>query len=151
MRDVQVSFGACHRDVANRRSSSSSAGSVLATRVWKQTIFESDDKDEWKLQALCRVRSHQRHWRVAFVFILIGNECGVVDELTQPFDTLFVVIDGCVDEFLQVFQTAFGFVCAFASERDFVTGFDDRSTDDIGNRRIGIRVSIRIGQLREIV
>ena len=93
------------------------------------------------------MHSHQRDWRVAFVLVLIGNECGVVDKLTQSFDTLIVVINGSVDEFLQVFQPAFRFVGAFGSECVFVTGFDDRIANDVGNRRIGIRVSVRLGAM----
>ena len=60
---------------------------------------------------------HQRHWRIAFVIVLIGNERGVIDKLAQSFNALIVVIDGGINEFLQVFETAFGFFSPFSPQR----------------------------------
>ena len=74
----------------------------------------------------------------------------MIDKFTQSIDTLFVVINGSVDELLQVFQPAFCFIGALGAQRLFVTGFLNRIANDVRNRRIGVRVSIRIGELREM-
>ena len=48
----------------------------------KQSIFESDDKDERELEAFGGMRGHQGDWRIAFVLIGVRNERGVIDELS---------------------------------------------------------------------
>ena len=105
----------------------------------EQSIFETDDKDERKLETLGGVRGHQGDGRVAFVLIGVGNQRGVIDELAQAFDALLVVVDGSVDQFLQVLQTRFGFVSLFALECVLVTGVEDGGFDDVGNGRVGSR------------
>ena len=61
--------------------------------MWKQAFFKSNDKHEWELETFRRVYCHERDGRVAFVVVLIGDECRMVDELTQSFDALFVVVN----------------------------------------------------------
>ena len=96
----------------------------------EQTVFETDDEDERKLETLRRVDRHQRYRRVALVVVLIGNERGMIDKLAQSFNALIVVIDGGVHEFLQVFETAFGFFSLFRLQRVFVASLDDRGPHD---------------------
>src|SRR6185369_2723104 len=97
----------------------------------KETVLESDNEHERKLKAFGGVGGHQSDWSVSFILIGIRNESGVIYKLAQPFDALFIVIDGGIDEFLQIFQTRFGLVGLFGLERVLVTGFEDRGLDDV--------------------
>src|SRR6185503_7126885 len=96
----------------------------------KQTIFESNDEHQRKLESLSRVHGHESHRRVTFVIVLIRNECRVIDKLAQSFDSLFVVVDRRVDEFLKVLESSLGFVSALRTQREFVTRLNNRCTDD---------------------
>ena len=101
----------------------------------KQPVFETCDKHEWKLETLGRVSGHQGDGCVAFVLIGVGNKCGVIDKLAQTVDALLVVVDRSVHQFLQVFQTCFGFVSLFAFKCVLVSGFEDGGFDDVGRGR----------------
>src|SRR6266516_5236195 len=61
----------------------------------------------------------------------------MIDEFAQAFRALFVIIDSCVNELLQVLQTRFGFVGVFALERILVAGVEDGGFDEIGNEGVG--------------
>src|SRR5258705_12447345 len=100
--------------------------------MWKQTVLEPYNKYERKLQPLCCVCSHQRDGGIAFVAILIGHECGVIDEVAQALESLIVVVDRSVDEFLQVFETAFRLVSFFGAESGFESRVQNGGAYDVG-------------------
>ena len=58
----------------------------------------------------------------------------MIDELAQPFGSLFIIINGRVHEFLKIFQTGFGFIGALGFQSILVACIEDRSLDDVGNR-----------------
>src|SRR6185369_923247 len=94
--------------------------------MWKQSVFESNNEDYRKLQTLGGMCGHERHRRIALVVVLVGNECRVVDEFAESFNALFIVIDGGIDQLLQVLETPFSLIRSLAAERVFVTRLDDR-------------------------
>jgi len=55
----------------------------------------------------------------------------VINKLAQAFDALLVVVDGSVNEFLQIFQARFGFVGFLALKCVLVTGVEDGGFDDV--------------------
>src|ERR1043166_7339442 len=104
----------------------------------KQSLLESNNEHEWKLKSLSRVRGQQRDRCVAFVIVLIGNERGVIDKLSQSFITRLVIVHRRVDELLEVLKTPFRFIRVFGAKRAFVTSLDDGCLHDIRSRRTGL-------------
>src|SRR5262245_44611426 len=100
----------------------------------KQSIFQSYDEHDGKLETLCRVSGHQRDLRVSLVVILIRNEGRVVDEFTQTSESLLVVVDCRVDQLLEILESPIGFVSFFCTQRSFITSVENYGAHDIRNR-----------------
>src|SRR4051812_23624315 len=70
----------------------------------KHTILQSDEKHYRKLETLCHVNSHQRNRRAAVVPVCVRYQSGVVDKIPEAVLLLLVIVDGGVDELLEVLK-----------------------------------------------
>ncbi len=55
----------------------------------------------------------------------------MVDELAQTLDALIVIVDSCIDEFLQVLEPRFRLVSVLRLERVLIASIKNCGLDDI--------------------
>jgi hypothetical protein len=83
------------------------------------------------------MRGHQGDGHISFVLIGIGYQCGMIDEVTQAFRTLLVIINSGVDQFLEILQPTFRFIVVLGFESVFIAGVEDGGFDQVRHRRRG--------------
>src|SRR5690606_5801345 len=134
MRDVEYLLGTRDRYIRKAAFFFEFLEIVLRTRMRKYTIFEANEKDDRKLEALCHMDGHDGNSGRTIIFVRIRRQSGVVDEFPKPVSFLLIVINGGVDQFFQILETRGSFVRSFRSKASGVTRIFDGRYNNIRYR-----------------
>ena len=113
----------------------------------EQAVFEADEEDERKLQALGRMQRHQLHAVLPGLALrLAGFERGVGEERSQLGETGFDILRraletaGDVDEFVEIFHSRFGTAARIGFVEIAQAGVLDAMVDLFGKRKRRVAV-----------